>query len=169
MRQDAKARPLTAGEVELARRMFADSIDYTLVRVHSKNYVPWQGGNYIITPNGEIYLGRNLRHYTDFSAADLPAQGLFIHEMTHVWQYQQGIHVLLVGAIQQIRHFLISNQYAYTLEPGKTLASYNIEQQGDIVRDAFFGQQGMPAPYPASEYVATLGDISRSSDDNYVA
>ncbi|MEV1238429.1 hypothetical protein ABZQ95_32690, partial [Pseudomonas aeruginosa] len=33
--------------------------------------------------------------------------------------------------------FLLGDQYAYRLEPGKTLKDYNIEQQGDIVRDYF--------------------------------
>lgn len=41
------------------------------------------------------------------------------------------------GAYQQARQFLLGDQYAYRLEPGKTLKDYNIEQQGDIVRDYF--------------------------------
>lgn len=42
--------------------------------------------------------------------------------------------------------FLLGEQYAYRLEPGKTLKDYNIEQQGDIVRDYFLekNESGKP-------------------------
>ena len=43
----------------------------------------------------------------------------------------------MASTYQQARQFLLGDQYAYRLEPGKTLKDYNIEQQGDIVRDYF--------------------------------
>ena len=33
--------------------------------------------------------------------------------------------------------FLVGDQYDYHLEAGKTLKAFNIEQQGDIVRDYY--------------------------------
>ena len=83
-----------------------------------------------MAPNGHIYFGEELRGVADWSLESLQRQGLFIHEMTHVWQHQHGVNVLLVGAYQQARQFLLGDQYAYRLEPGKTLKDYNIEQQG---------------------------------------
>ncbi|WP_235185372.1 hypothetical protein [Cupriavidus metallidurans] len=109
------SRPLTPGEIALARRVFADDIDYRQVRIHARNYVFWQGAGYIITPNGQMYLGRRLRHYTDFSAAGIQIQAFFIHEMAHVWQHQHGVNVLCRGLGEQIRHFLGFNQYRYRL------------------------------------------------------
>lgn len=131
-------RALTQDEITLAKSVFADSIDYSKVRLLDEDYVPWQGKDYVMAPNGHIYFGENLRDVADWSREDIAKQGLFIHEMTHVWQHQHGVNVLLVGAYQQTRQFLMGDQYAYRLEPGKTLKDYNIEQQGDIVRDYFF-------------------------------
>ncbi|MGU1153020.1 DUF2345 domain-containing protein, partial [Pseudomonas aeruginosa] len=136
---DAEAgRALSEGEISLAKGVFGDSIDYSTVRLRDEDYVPWQGKDYVMAPNGHIYFGEELRGVADWSLESLQRQGLFIHEMTHVWQHQHGVNVLLVGAYQQARQFLLGDQYAYRLEPGKTLKDYNIEQQGDIVRDYFF-------------------------------
>ncbi|GJG96185.1 hypothetical protein [Cupriavidus pauculus] len=150
-------RPLSPGELHLARSVFADTIDYARVRIHHRNFVFWQGANYIITPNGHIYLGRNLRQLTDFSATNLALQGLFIHEMAHVWQYQRGVNVLLRGAAEQARHFLGFNQYRYRLQAGKPLTAYKLEQQGDILRDFFLAAHGQRTPYGTADYIAALG------------
>ena len=151
------SRPLTPGEQTLARSVFADSIDYAAVRIHHRNFVFWQGANYIITPNGHIYLGRKLRGLADFSAAGLAMQGLFIHEMAHVWQHQQGVNVLLRGGLEQVWHFCGFNQYRYQLEAGKALGQYKLEQQGEILRHYFLAQHGQATPYSRAEYLAALG------------
>ncbi|MFJ2453345.1 type VI secretion system Vgr family protein [Pseudomonas protegens] len=134
-----KGRALTEGEITLAKRVFGDSIDYDKVRLRDEDYVPWQGKNYVMAPNGHIYFGEDLRGVADWSLLPADERGLFIHEMTHVWQHQHGVNVLLVGAYQQAKQFLIGDQYQYQVEPGKTLKDYNIEQQGDIVRDYYQG------------------------------
>lgn len=157
MERTADHRPLTSGEQALARSVFSDTIDYAAVRVHHHNFVIWQGARYIITPNGHIYLGRSLRELSDFSAASLAMQGLFIHEMAHVWQYQQGINVLMRGALEQVRHFCGFNQYRYQLEVGKALGSYKLEQQAEILRHYFLAQHGEPTPYRTTQYLAALG------------
>lgn len=156
-------RPLTPGEIALARCIFTDSIDYARVRVHARNYVFWQGTNYIVTPNGHLYLGRKLRHYTDFSIASTPIRAFFIHEMTHVWQHQRGINVLWRGLGEQVLHFLGFNQYRYRLDPGKPLAAYKLEQQGDIMRDWYMAKSGLAAPYADVEYLALVGELPGAS------
>ena len=65
-------------------------------------------------------------------------QGLFIHEMTHVWQAQShGTWYLPL-----CRPF--SRRYHYSLKPGWTLERYGIEQQAEIVRHTFLLAQGIP-------------------------
>ena len=75
-------------------------------------------------PHGTLYCD-------DFSEAGLSRQGLFIHEMTHVWQVQTKglLYVLLM------RHPF--SRYEYTLKQGWPLSRYGIEQQAEIVRHAF--------------------------------
>lgn len=63
-------------------------------------------------------------------------QGLFIHEMTHVWQAQtKGRFYLPLR-----RHIFC--RYGYSLRPGRHLTRYGIEQQAEIVRHAFLLRNG---------------------------
>jgi len=90
-----KSRPLTAGEVAMARQIFNDSIDYSAVRVHNEEYLPFglQSNKTAMTPNGSMYFNPDY-FVDDFSAVDDRGFKLwFIHEMTHVWQYQLGYSV----------------------------------------------------------------------------
>lgn len=164
---DRNARPLTAGERALARQVFADAVDYDAVRVHHRNFVVWQGARYIITPNGHLYLGRDLRALTDFSRTNLAMQALFIHEMTHVWQHQRGVRVLWRGAWEQALHFLGFNQYRYRLQAGKAFGAYKLEQQGDILRDYFLARMGQPTPYAATDYLACVAALG--GNDSFIA
>lgn len=87
----AKQRKLTAGEIALARAAFADKIDYKKVRLNDgPGYQPlahaaFAKGNPAITVGSVVYFKD--RYSDDFSAPG-QASGSFIHEMTHVWQYQ---------------------------------------------------------------------------------
>ena len=79
-------------------------------------------------------------YHEDFSQAGLAAQGLFLHEMTHVWQSQtRGRYYLPL-----MRHPLC--RYDYTLRPGWTLDRYGIEQQAEIVRHVFLLRHGALVP-----------------------
>ncbi|MBG7465078.1 DUF2345 domain-containing protein, partial [Pseudomonas aeruginosa] len=83
-------RPLAEGEIELAKTIFADSIDYSKVRVRKEKFLPFQGDDHIVTPNGHMYLGALFHGVTDFSVGSGEQRGAFIHEMMHVWQLQRN-------------------------------------------------------------------------------
>ncbi len=89
-----------------------------------------------MAPNGNIYFDPDGNLYRDdFGSADISFQALFIHEMTHIWQHQQGTNVAARG--------LFNRSYNYLpLKPGKAFSDYGIEQQGDIVRDYFYLKNG---------------------------
>lgn len=134
-----KCRQLTPAEVQLCQGVFGDLIDYSQVRIMNHLFVPWQSPWVVMAPCGDIHAHN--RHYkADYSQASLAYQALFIHEMTHIFQYQQHINVLLKGAILQMAYFISFkkyNPYTYTLKSKKPFWEYNIEQQGDIARDIF--------------------------------
>jgi len=100
-------------------------------------------GNLHFHPAGEAYC-------EDFGAAPLARQGLFIHEMAHVWQFQKGIFLPL--------RRLLSNRYSYELRPGRPLEDYGIEQQAEIIRHAFLLRNG-----------ARIAGAEKSSYDALVA
>ena len=128
-------RSLTAGEVALAASMFGDAIDYAPVRLRRRKWAFFQPRDTVMAPRGHIHFHpRGDQWRDDFAAAHLTDQGLFIHEMTHVWQHQRGVFLPLA------RHPFC--RYGYSFVPGRPLAGYGIEQQAEIVRHAFLLRRG---------------------------
>lgn len=125
-----RSRHLTVGEIALARSMFGDAIDYAGVTIRQRKWAFFQPRETVMAPSGHLHfhpLGS--RYRDDFAAAPIEDQGLFIHEMTHVWQHQRGLFLPLR------RHPFC--RYAYALKPGQPFDRYGIEQQAEIVRHAF--------------------------------
>ena len=131
-------RPLSPGEIALARPIFGEAIDYGRVRLHRRKWWPLHPRRAIMAPDGDIWFhpaGDLWRD--DFAAADLALQGLLIHELTHVWQAQRGGRWFLPLA----RHPFC--RYGYTLSPSRPFRCYGIEQQAEIVRHAWLsGRSG---------------------------
>lgn len=124
-----QSRKLTAGEIVLARSVFGSNIK--LDDVHLKT-ARWVLKNYAVSPNGNIYF-HPADWIADFSHASIGKQSWLIHELTHVWQLQQGLKV--------VRGALINRRYDYVLETGKSFFNYGIEQQARMVQDYFVRQQ----------------------------
>lgn len=131
-------RPLTTGEVALARTIFGSAIDYAPVRIRRRKWFPLQPKRTVMAPRGHLHFHPGGSAYCDdFSSQTLVRQGLFIHEMTHVWQTQtKGSWFLVLNRMPWAR-------YDYSLKPGWPLTRYGIEQQADIVRHAFLVRNGI--------------------------
>lgn len=129
-------RPLTAGEIALLRPVFRDSIDYEHVRVID-NAFPLQPANVYMTPRGHIYAPGELWR-ADFSVASPAEREVFVHEITHVWQYTNGMDLISQSLVDFARfHGQYEKAYAYELAPGRDLVEYGMEQQAAIVQDYF--------------------------------
>ena len=132
----------TPEEKALAQRVFGSLLDCERPKIIATRYLPWQAHGILMAPNGNIYV--NLSDYSSNYALESKfIQGIFIHELAHVMQYQRGIHVLLKGALLQSAYYLsfkYYNPYKYTYHPQKAFSSYNIEQQGEIARDICSGK-----------------------------
>jgi type VI secretion system secreted protein VgrG len=121
-------RVLTTGEIALARSIFGDSIDYTEVRIFegltSDGAAASAIGSNIFFPT-ETFLN----DYSDLSDALRGEAGVFLHEMTHVWQDQNGVDITAsqIEAVEQVGGDYTAI-YDYRLEQGKEFSDYNIEQ-----------------------------------------
>jgi hypothetical protein len=134
-------RALTAGERALAHGVFGDAVDYDAVRVRNRKWAFFQPRKTVMAPMGHLHFHpRSAMFCADFCDAPLTMQGLFIHEMVHVWQAQTRGRWYLV----LMRHPLC--RYHYTLKPGWPLARYGIEQQAEIVRHYFLLTRGHSVP-----------------------
>ena len=146
-----KSRPLTPGEAALAASVFGDALDPARARVANRKWAFFQPRNTTMAPLGTIHFNpASGRYRDDFAAAPLGLQGLFVHELVHVWQHQQGIFLPLR------RHPFC--RYSYALEPGRPFHRYGLEQQAEIVRHAFLLRHGasVPGAAPLAQYESLL-------------
>jgi hypothetical protein len=134
-------RPLTAGEIALAKTVFGDSLDYAAVRLHDKRILPpgIQRKHQAVACKNNISFPRSA-YSGDFSQeTDAAKQSVFIHELTHVWQHQNRILNTAREAIKEtLRHrFNYQAAYPYSLDGGQDLVAFGFEQQAAIVQDYF--------------------------------
>jgi len=139
-------RSLTPGEIALARSIFDDAVDYSRVRLIEGKWWPFQPRRSAMAPMGDIWFHPDAGGWSeDFSKEPLSRQGFFIHELTHVWQAQQGGRYYL----PLMRHPFC--RYGYALKPGKPFRRYGLEQQAEIVRHRFLADRGVACPAPPRE------------------
>jgi hypothetical protein len=153
------SRPLTHGEVELARSVFGEAIDYSRVRMIRRRWWPFQPRGIVMAPCGNIHFHPKSPQWSDdFAKEPLHRQGLFIHEMTHVWQAQERGRFYL----PLMRHPFC--RYSYELVPGRPFDGYGLEQQAEIVRHAFLaGRGGRPRISPPRSLLPFSFDCYRSA------
>jgi hypothetical protein len=131
-------RRLTDGEIALVRSVFGNAIACGRVTIRRRKFFPLQPRQITMAPRGHLYFHPLGDAYSDdFSTQPLLRQGLFIHEMTHVWQTQTR------GEWYLILHRQPFSRYSYSLMPGWRLERYGIEQQAEIVRHAFLLRRGV--------------------------
>lgn len=129
---------MTGGEIALARTIFGDALDYALITIRRRKWFPFQPHRTTMAPRGHLHFHPRADAYCDdFSQAGVLAQGLLIHELTHVWQTQTR------GSWYLVTHRMPWARYDYSLKPGKPLTFYGIEQQAEIVRHAFLLRKGV--------------------------
>lgn len=134
---DPSCRHLTSGEIALARSVFGDAIDYTHIKIFNRPYMMVTGGHCGgMAPNGSIYVPEPGHRCDDYSAAPSHAQGFFLHEMTHVWQHQNGRDVRLEALCAWIsRYFDYQATYPYELHDHTGFSDLCLEQQADAAKD----------------------------------
>ena len=129
---------MTPGEVALARSVFGDAIDYSQVTIRRRKFFPFQPRKVTMAPRGHLHFHPLGEAYCDdFAQVPLIRQGLFIHEMVHVWQVQR------LGRWYLVTHRMPWARYDYSLKPGWPLERYGIEQQAEIVKHAFRLRNGV--------------------------
>lgn len=132
-------RKLTPSEITLAKTVFGNSIDYGQVIISAGKSVFLQPENYAMTVSNNIYMDN--RYRDDYAKQDdLKLRILFIHELVHVWQYQNKIYNPLVAAAGlALKHKFNyrGKAYDYLLEKGKDLMAYGLEEQAGIIEGYF--------------------------------
>ena len=119
------------------RSVFGNAVDTDPVEIVRRRWLPFQPRETVMAPCGHIHFHpHSPRYCDDFSQTEMSLQGLFIHEITHVWQAQTR------GRFYLPLHRHLFCRYDYSLRPGRPLHRYGIEQQAEIVRHAFLLRNG---------------------------
>lgn len=144
-------RQLTSGEIRMSQLVFKNSIDYSKVWIHVGGLIHTATGN-AMTPAGEIYMSsKDYVENQDFSLSRPNIKHWFIHEMTHVWQYQNGAKTGWLGLKQmcsggyttEVQSVDSSSELkAYDTDLlgrdiNKKFQDFNFEQQGRIIEFYF--------------------------------
>lgn len=138
-------RRLTSGERAIAAEMFGEALDAARVRLLA---IPVWNRAFVAGPGLIVWPAAAAP--SDFAAPDVPlrSQAVFVHELTHVWQAQHGVSLILA----KLRAGDRPSSYAYDLTAGPAFADLNIEQQAMVVEHAFLASRGGRAPHPAELY-----------------
>ena len=140
-----KLRHLTSSERALALEVFGTGLATAGVRILA---MPWWNRAFVVGPRLLVWPAATMS--ADFGSGDCPldTQAVFVHELTHVWQAQRGVSLLLA----KLRAGDSAAAYAYDLEQGPGFVALNIEQQAMVVEDAFRLSRGGTAPHRAGLY-----------------
>ena len=141
-------RPLNGGEIAIAKEVYGNAINYNLVRVDNAALL------------GPSWTGRDYTSFHTINGWGARSSDVLIHELGHVWQYEQIGAMYMPQAIHDQN--TMPDAYDYggiaQLEASKTkgIWSFGREQQAQILQDYYRLKHGM-TPEKAPD--ATAKDI----------
>ncbi len=136
-------RRLTPAERALAAEMFGQGLDTAGIRILA---VPVWPRAFVAGSRLIVWPARDLPG--DFGAASISLQATLVHELTHVWQAQRGVSLIL----GKLRAGDSPAAYAYDLTHETDFAALNIEQQAMVVEHAFLAARGATMQHDAARY-----------------
>ena len=155
-----RVRSLFAWEIQEAQRVFGNVLFYDQVRIHEcakwpntinqigtwLRRIPYTGVDNAITLGHHCYFPvRLLEGFLPPEHPEFKKLPWLIHELAHVWQYQQTGWIYLTKALSaQFRFGAKAYDYGgeqvliQSHQQGMRFTQFNSEQQGDIVRDYYW-------------------------------
>jgi hypothetical protein len=131
-------RPLTAGEIALAETVFPDPLPYGRIRLsqgaggNPVAALAFMTGNIAIALRNSIYF--DSLYCDDFSEADTGGKELFLHELTHVWQFARSGAARFLGRYGwELATVGFRPRRAYDYRAGQSFAGARLEAQAEMV------------------------------------
>ena len=138
-------RRLTLGEAALGHEMFGAGLDPGRVRILA---LPVWSRAFVAGPGLMLWPAHDARLDFAATATPLSTQAIFVHELTHIWQAQNGVALLRA----KLRAGDGARAYAYEIAGQADFQGLNIEQQAMVVQHAFVASRGGQAPQAAQVY-----------------
>jgi len=136
-------RPLNAEEIAVAKEYFGESIDYDRVQINESSAI--SVGNKHLNENGRsrpFVIGNTINYPREIDLNDPVQRSTFLHEVTHVWQFQstKGVGTTVEGGVLALQDqgevYRLDN---VDIDPNNPEAFHDlsIEKQAEIVRGHF--------------------------------
>lgn len=129
-------RRLNSFETQLAKSVFGESLHLPLIRVDETASIACRKNHL-----------KYVSYYTINSWGGIPP-AIFIHELVHVWQYQQmgGAYIpraLRAQATKEGYDYGGVERLQKAIAEKRGLQSFNLEQQADIIADYYRVREGL--------------------------
>lgn len=149
-------RKLTPNEINMARLVFSDGIDYARVKIY-RGIPGLPPLKVAIAPNGHIYFPQN-HCPPDFTQAGAAYRMWLIHELAHVWQRHNGFYPWLGGLLLTLcGGYWRRKGYVYPkLASIQNIGRLNLEQQADLIAHYYAAKY-----QPQSHYRSQLPQFER--------
>lgn len=132
-------RMLKQGEKTILRPLFQDTFPYDDQQIGA-NTREWGGHTNSMTPNYLPRLALSIWRF-DFSSASNDDKWIFVHEMTHAWQWYHGRNNILSAARLALRYESYEEAYDYNFDASDKFFDLNFEQQASLVADYWYVTQ----------------------------
>lgn len=141
-------RYLNANEIALARTIYGDSINYSVIQISDFKAAAQPDDRAMTLPNNNIHFDDNTSfleatYSSDFSSASWEQKATFIHEMFHIYQFQNSPGTVIQVGIERITNY--SDNYNYNgIFNGTSFEDLTIEQQAEFMQDLYLLANGQP-------------------------
>jgi len=135
-------RTLNANEQKVLMSLYFDEIDYKKVIITDQHLFSKLLKKYraIVFDNTVVFTKRS---YKDDFSETTGSMALLVHEICHVWQYQNLNYRWYKAGIEHIK--FKKSTYLYNIADQKKLTDFRFEQQGEIMADYFrYRKKGDP-------------------------
>ncbi len=127
-------RKLCNNELIILKSLYFNEINYSKIKltnqhIFSKILKKYSG---IVFDNTIVFTKKSYK--SDFSK-NINDMALLVHEVCHVWQYQNLNYRWYKAGIEHLKFG--KSTYSYNIAMNKKLTDYRFEQQGEILADYF--------------------------------
>ena len=127
-------RKLNNNELQVLRSIYFDEIEYHKVKLTNTHLFSHLLKKYsgIVFDNTIVFTKKS---YKDDFSINTRSMALLVHEMCHVWQYQNLNYSWIKAGIEHLKFG--KSTYSYNIANHKKLTDFRFEQQGNIMADYF--------------------------------
>ena len=128
------SRKLTDNEIKLLQSIYFNEVDFTKVRITKKHLFSFLLRKFSGITFGNKIIFTKKSYRLDFSET-ISDSALLVHEICHVWQYQNTNYWWFKAMLEHIKFG--KDVYKYELTENKYFNNYRYEQQGEIMADYY--------------------------------